>query len=90
MLDGTVLAVFPLALVRQGLAYHNAGRYHWDSKMLTGHKVAPVTCKKAHANVHCGEFPLVFITNVFVDMGSRFNAGQSVYINNRGQHVYPA
>lgn len=30
MLDGTVLAVFPLALVRQGLAYHNAGRYHWD------------------------------------------------------------
>ena len=89
MLDGSILAVFPLALVREALAHRRAGRYNWEQTSQVGHKIAPVTCKKAHKNTHCGEFPLVFISNVFVDMGLRFNSGRSCYINDRGQHVYP-
>lgn len=86
----TITAVFPLELVKDSLKLQREGRYNIDlSFRFSRRKVAPVTCKNSPQWLHCGERPLVFITNVFVDGGSRLRQGRSVYIDQLGNHVYP-
>lgn len=85
----SIIALFPLALVTRSLSMKRGGRYDWEASQLVGHKVVPVTCRKASPNVHCGGSPLKFKCNTYADMGSIFKGGETVYINEAGEHVYP-
>lgn len=92
MLDGTVLAVFPLALVRdairaQGLDHALCERFGYTK----GRNMKPAIwfAAKNLSYVHCGEFPLVAWVGLHYSMRA-FNTGRGCYINDRGQHVYPA
>ena len=86
------VAVFPLVLVRASREFVASGRYNWQLHIgdrlpvSVRHGVA-VTCKPIQ-NVFCG-VQAEFSANVFVDMGSRFNTGKTIYIGRDGSHNFP-
>lgn len=86
------VAVFPLVLVKACREFVGAGRYNWqlhtgDRLPVSVRKGVAVTCKHVQ-NTFCG-VQAEFHANVFVDGGSRFNTGRSIYIGRDGSHNFP-
>lgn len=92
-MPATVVAVFPLALVRDSISYHGEGRdpVLWDRfgyDRARRMRPSVVYSTPNLSRVYCGDHPLV----AWVGWRShgRFNAGRSCYINAVGEHCYPA
>lgn len=88
----TVLAVFPLALVRdaiqaRGTDYNLCDRFGY----IAARRMTPAVLfvAKNFSFVHCGEFPLVAWVGLSYSKRA-FKVSRGCYINDRGQHVYPA
>ena len=93
MAQAQVLAVFPVALVRESLKMKRGGfRSHSLAEKfgyIHARKMAPavIYAEKNLSFVHCGSEPLKAVCNV--SGLNRWTWGRSAYISESGKHVYP-
>lgn len=86
------VAVFPLALVRDAIKARGTDHNLCDRfGYIAGKRMTPAVwyVAKDLSYVHCGEFPLVAWVGMHYS-NRAFNVGRGCYINDHGQHVYPA